>query len=213
MGHMLEKKQLINADLMNGNTPFHEAGHLWINWAKENRSDLHNAGVKKIEGSKYLQDVKNNKAYQDNASKLPEADREAYYKAEALAKAIGDNGEKFVTEAQKADFKTWVKELWKSIAIHFGIRDMSAEDISKMTLDEFSKKVVADIVSPESQKTAKEEVKVEEKAPVEFSVEEAYKQLPKTKNLRENAQKTLINSNFDKIIEQLIKNDKIQKKC
>lgn len=206
-------KIVLNADLMNGNTPFHEAGHLWINWAKENRSDLHNAGVKKIEGSKYLQDVKNNKAYQDNASKLPEADREAYYKAEALAKAIGDNGEKFVTEAQKADFKTWVKELWKSIAIHFGIRDMSAEDISKMTLDEFSKKVVADIVSPESQKTAKEEVKVEEKAPVEFSVEEAYKQLPKTKNLRENAQKTLINSNFDKIIEQLIKNDKIQKKC
>ena len=53
----------------------------------------------------------------------------------------------------------------------------------------------------------------EEKAPVEFSVEEAYKQLPKAKNLRENAQKTLINSNFDKIVEQLIKNDKIQKKC
>ena len=206
-------KIVLNADLMNGNTPFHEAGHLWINWAKENRSDLHDAGMKKIEGSKYLQDVKNNKAYQDNAAKLPEADREAYFKAEALAKAIGDNGEKFVTEAQKADFKTWVKDLWKSIAIHFGIRDMSPEDISKMTLDEFSKKVVADIVNVETEKKAKLEIEIEEKAPVEFSVEEVYKQLPKSKNLRESAQKTLINSNFDKIVEQLIKNDKIQKKC
>jgi hypothetical protein len=206
-------KIVLNADLMNGNTPFHEAGHLWINWAKENRSDLHDAGMKKIEGSKYLQDVKNNKAYQDNAAKLPEADREAYFKAEALAKAIGDNGEKFVTEAQKADFKSWVKDLWKSIAIHFGIRDMSPEDISKMTLDEFSKKVVADIVNVEPEKKAKLEIETEEKAPVEFSVEEVYKQLPKSKNLRESAQKTLINSNFDKIVEQLIKNDKIQKKC
>jgi hypothetical protein len=69
-----------------------------------------------------------------------------------------------------------------------------------------------------AKKTAKkeelaEEVKVEEKTPVEFSIEEIYKELPKAKNLRETAQKNLINSNFDKIVEQLIKNDKIQKKC
>jgi hypothetical protein len=206
-------KIVLNADLMNGNTPFHEAGHLWLSWAKENRSDLHDAGMAKIENSTYLKDVKNNKVYQENAAKLPEGEREAYFKSEALAKAIGDNGEKFVNEAQKSDFKKWVKQLWESVAAHFGLRDMSADDISKMTLDEFSKKVVGDIISPESQKTVKEEVTTEEKAPIEFSVEEAYNQLPKAKKLRENAQKTLINSNFDKIVEQLIKNDKIQKKC
>lgn len=206
-------KIVLNADLMNGNTPFHEAGHLWLSWAKENRSDLHDAGMAKIENSKYLKDVKNNEVYQENAAKLPESEREDYFKSEALAKAIGDNGEKFVNEAQKSDFKKWVKQLWETVATHFGLRDMSADDISKMTLDEFSQKVVGDIISPESQKIAKEEVTVEEKAPIEFSLEEAYNQLPKAKKLRENAQKTLINSNFDKIIEQLIKNDKIQKKC
>ena len=206
-------KIVLNADLMNGNTPFHEAGHLWLSWAKENRTDLHDAGMDKIKNSAYLKDVKNNKVYQENASKLPKGEREAYFMSEALAKAIGDNGEKFVTQAQKSDFKKWIKDLWETIATNFGLRDMSAEDISNMTLDEFSKKVVADIVGPESQKTGKEEVKVGEKAPVEFSVEEIYKELPKAKNLRETAQKNLINSNFDKIVEQLIKNDKIQKKC
>jgi hypothetical protein len=206
-------KIVLNADLMNGNTPFHEAGHLWLSWAKENRSDLHDAGMGKIENSTYLKDVKNNKVYQENASKLPKGEREAYFKSEALAKAIGDNGEKFVTEAQKSDFKKWVKELWETVATHFGLRDMSAEDISKMTLDEFSKKVVADIVNNEPEKKAKLEVETEEKAPVEFSVEDVYKQLPKAKNLRESAQKVLINNNFDKIIDELIKSDKIQKKC
>ena len=206
-------KIVLNADLMNGNTPFHEAGHLWLSWAKENRTDLHDAGMDKIKNSVYLKDVKNNKVYQENASKLPKGEREAYFMSEALAKAIGDNGEKFVTQAQKSDFKKWVKDLWETIATYFGLRDMSPEDISNMTLDEFSKRVVADIVGPESQKTGKEEVKVEEKTPVEFSIEEIYKELPKAKNLRETAQKNLINSNFDKIVEQLIKNDKIQKKC
>ena len=142
-------KIVLNSDVMNGNTPFHEAGHLWLSWAKENREDLHDAGMAKIEGSKYLSDVKNNPVYQENAAKLPESERENYFKSEALAKAIGDNGEKFVTEAQKADFKQWLKDLWDTIATHFGIKDMTAEQISNMTLDEFSKKVVADIVSQE----------------------------------------------------------------
>jgi len=156
-------KIVLNADLMNGNTPFHEAGHLWLSWAKENRSDLHDAGMGKIENSKYLQDVKNNKVYQENASKLPEAEREAYFKAEALAKAIGDNGERFVNEAQKSDFKKWLKDLWETIATHFGLRDMTAEEISNLTLDDFSKKVAADIVGEQKgKKSVKAEIPVVE---------------------------------------------------
>ena len=152
-------KIVLNADLMNGNTPFHEAGHLWLSWAKENRSDLHDAGMGKIENSKYLQDVKNNKVYQENASRLPEIEREAYFKSEALAKAIGDNGERFVNEAQKSDFKKWINDLWETIATQFGLRDMTVEQISDLTLDEFSKKVVSDIIGEQK---GKKSIKVEE---------------------------------------------------
>ena len=165
-------KIILNADLMNGNTPFHEAGHLWLGWAKNNRPDLHDAGMAKIEDSQYLQDVKNNPVYQENAAKLPEADRENYFKSEALAKAIGDNGEKFVTEAQKSDFKQWVKDLWKSIADHFGIRNLSTDEINNMTLDDFSKKIAADIVDnrkniPEAETTTEENIQPEKEEPVE----------------------------------------------
>ena len=161
-------KIVLNADLMNGNTPFHEAGHLWLSWAKENRSDLHDAGMSKIEKSKYLQDVVNNKVYQENASKLPESERDAYFKSEALAKAIGDNGERFVNEAQKSDFRKWVKDLWETIATQFGLRDLTAEQISNLTLDEFSKKVVSDIVGEQKGKKSvqAEAPKIEVEEPV-----------------------------------------------
>jgi len=187
-------KIVLNADLMNGNTPFHEAGHLWLNWAKENRSDLHDAGIRKIENSKYLQDVKNNKVYQENAAKLPKGEREAYFKEEALAKAIGDNGERFVNEAQKSDFRKWIKNSWETIATHFGLRGMTADEVSNLTLDEFSKKVVADIIN--EQKGGKEVQK-------EKTTQEVYKDLTRIEK------RQIINSKFDELIKEL----KIEKIC
>jgi len=197
-------KIVLNADLMNGNTPFHEAGHLWLNWARESRADLHEAGMTKIEGSKYLQDVKNNPVYQENASKLPELERDAYFKSEALAKAIGDNGEQFVNSAKKADFKQWLKDLWTSIADQFGLRDMTAEQISDLTLDEFSKKVVSDIVGKE--KVVEKGLETEgiiEPAKMERKYEEIYKDLTNIEK------RQIINSKFEKLLEEL----KIEKIC
>ena len=202
-------KIVLNADLMNGNTPFHEAGHLWLSWAKGNRADLHDAGMMKIENSKYLLDVKNNPVYQENAAKLPESEREAYFKSEALAKAIGDNGEKFVTAAQKSDFKQWLKDLWISIADHFGLRTMSAEQISNMTLDEFSKKVVGDIIEAKPKEPA--EIKNEGELKAEY--ENKLLSDGKSKKRQENVRKTIIDSNFDEIVKDLIRNNKIEKIC
>jgi hypothetical protein len=136
---------ILNGDKMNANTAVHEPAHVWISWAEQNRPDLHEAGLDKVKGSQYLEDVKNDPFYQEQASKLPEDQRELYYQKEALAKAIGDQGEKFVTNAQKASFKSWIFALWKSVIKQFGIQNMSAEDVSKMTLDEFSQKVAAHI--------------------------------------------------------------------
>lgn len=139
-------KIYLNGEKMNGNTPIHETGHIWIDWAQKNRPDLHQAGMEKIEGSQYLQDVKENKSYQEQADKLPEEQREEFYKKEALAKAIGDNGEKFVQESKARDFKLWLKNMWDAVSQHFGIRGMTADEISNLSLDEFSKKIAADIL-------------------------------------------------------------------
>ena len=152
----------LNGDYVNPNTPIHEAGHIWTNWAEQNRGDLFNAGLSKIEGSRYLKDVQSNPFYQEQASKLPESQRQEYFRKEALAKAIGDNGEKFVTEAKKNDFKQWILNLWRNVIREFGIRDMSAEQLSKLTIDEFSKKVAADIFGGKAEKVKTQEYAVQE---------------------------------------------------
>ena len=148
-------KIFLNGEKMNPNSPIHEAGHIWTSWAEQNRPDLHEAGLAKVENSTYLEDVKNNKFYKEQASKLSDTEKELYYKKEALAKAIGDNGEKFATETQKSSFKEWISSMWRAVVKEFGIRDMSAEQVSKLTIDEFGKKVAADIFAgKESKKTS-----------------------------------------------------------
>lgn len=145
-GFVKDGEITLNGDKKTANTPIHEAGHIWIGKVKEKNPELYKAGMDKVDGSKYLEDVKNEKLYQDEAAKLPEDMQEDYFKEEALAKAIGDNGEKFATDAKKSDFKTWVLSMWKAVAKEFGLHNMSPEEVSKLTLDEFSKKAAADIL-------------------------------------------------------------------
>ena len=145
-GFVKDGEITLNGDKKTANTPIHEAGHIWIGKVKEKNPELYKAGMDKVDGSKYLEDVKNEKLYQDEAAKLPEDMQEDYFKEEALAKAIGDNGERFATDAKKSDFKTWVLSMWKAVAKEFGLHNMSPEEVSKLTLDEFSKKAAADIL-------------------------------------------------------------------
>lgn len=145
-GFELNGQIYLNDELINPNTPIHEAGHIWIDWAQQDRPDLFEQGMNKIEGSTYLEDVKQNSFYNEQANKLPEADRELYYKKEALAKAIGDNGEKFATETEKKSFKEWLISMWRGVIKHFGIKTLTPDELSKLTIDEFSTMIAADIL-------------------------------------------------------------------
>jgi hypothetical protein len=153
----------LNQDYVSSNPPIHEAGHIWTNWAEQNRPDLYEAGIKKVAKSSYLKDVKSNKFYQEQAAKLPKDQQETYYKKEALAKAIGDNGEKFATENERKNFKDWVMNMWRAVVKEYGIRDLSAEEVSKMNIDEFSRKVAADIFGGKAEAPKAEPAKAEAK--------------------------------------------------
>jgi hypothetical protein len=155
LGFTHNGKIYLNGEKITAKTTMEEAGHVWVNWAKENRADLHKAGLDKIAGSQYLADVMADKNYQAEALKVGKKGSKAYnlYMAEeALAKAIADEGAKFVTESKKADFKQWLVEIWKAVAKEFGIRDLSPKQISKLTLEQFAKKVAADVFNEEPAK-------------------------------------------------------------
>ena len=142
----------LNGSLLNANTPIHEAGHIWMDWVESNNPDLFFQGLEKVRGTEYIKKVKDNKFYQDQANKLPEERRERYFETEALAKAIGDQGESIVNENKKKTIKDWLKSLWEAVGNRFGIRDMSSEDISNLTLDQFAKLAAGDILSAAEEK-------------------------------------------------------------
>jgi hypothetical protein len=147
-GFAQEGRIILNGDKVNSKTLLEQAGHLWLDWARDNRSDLFEEGLKKVEDTPYLEQAKQSKFHQERVRRMPLEDRETYFRKQALANAIGDNGESIVNKAKKKDIKDWLSSLWSSVAELFGIRDKTADQVRQMTLGEFSSMVAADILSP-----------------------------------------------------------------
>ena len=151
-GAVYQGKLYLNPSLENYNTPIHEFGHVWMNVAKEANPELYKKGLSLVKGSKYEQDVLNNKAYQkvikqmrkDGAS---EQEINDYIQEEALATAIGDKGESFVSASQKKSFKDWLSTLYGFVRKLTGISKYTAKQLEDITLDEFTQAVAVDLLS------------------------------------------------------------------
>ena len=154
-GAVYQGKLYLNPAVENFNTPVHEFGHIWINTVKQVKPELYNKGLDLIqsEGSQYVEDVKNSADYQRVIKEMrkqgvSEEDINTYILEEALATAIGDQGEAF-TEAAKSSFKSWLNELFDFIKKLTGISKVTSEQLSNMTLEEFTQAVVVDLLSGE----------------------------------------------------------------
>jgi hypothetical protein len=148
LGFTQDGKIYLNSEAINPNTPIHESGHIWVEHAKQNNPEIYNRGIELVseKGNRYLEKVKANKFYQDEANKLPENEIEEYYQHEALATAIGDKGAQFVTEAKKATFKEWLNNLWNSIKEAAGFKGITADELQNLTFEEFAKRAAKEIL-------------------------------------------------------------------
>lgn len=151
LGFSHNGKIYLNAEHLNPNTPIHEAGHLMLEFLKQNDTKVYNRGIELVTGSHYYDSVKQNKFYKDEANKLPADQREEYFKQEALAAAIGDRGAQFVTEAKKKGFAEWLNNLWEAVKNTLGLKNITAKELSELTLDEFSKRAAADILRQQTE--------------------------------------------------------------
>jgi hypothetical protein len=150
LGFSYDNRMYLNGEKLNPNTIIHEAGHIWTEWIKNNDTKLYDKGMELVEKSPYLQKAKNSKFYQEQADKLAtEEQREAYFKHEALAMAIGDKGAQFVLESKKESFQDWLKTLWTKIKNLTGFKDLTAEEFQNLTFDQFSKMAVKEILGTE----------------------------------------------------------------
>jgi hypothetical protein len=189
LGFTFNGKIYLNGEKITAQTTMEEAGHIWVNWSKENAVDLYKAGLSKVKGSKYLAEVEANKSYQKEALKLGKKGSPAYnnyMKEEALAKAIADNGAKFVTETRKNDFIQWVNEMWKQVAKAFGIRDLSSKQIKALTLEEFAKMAAADVFAKEKQEFPENVLDIAKETGLSpQQVQNTYKKYDGSKNIEE----------------------------
>ena len=137
----------LNTETMGLDTPIHEFGHLHLDWLKENRTDLYQAGLSLIkknkeEAQQYINTVK------ETQPDLKEGTEK--FNNEVLAQVIGDQGARLVNSNKENTLADWLKGVWEAIKNFIGLTDYTAEQVANMTLAEFGTASAAEILSGSS---------------------------------------------------------------
>lgn len=129
----------LNSDVLNLNTPIHEFGHLWVSQIRNHFPDVWDKGNELFANSTYLKEVQVDPNYR-HLNLDQQID-------EAMARAIGDNGEREVSKTLFEKIIDWIADVWKRIGSRFGIENLTAEQISKLTLKDFTDIATSELLS------------------------------------------------------------------
>ena len=148
-------KIYLNGDKLNLETPAHEAGHIFRDWAKENAPDLYKAATKLMSRpNKYREMVLANETYKEQIRQMKANGATAeqineFIADEALAHMIGDRAAKIVEN--RSQFVQWLKDLWERIKLSMpGAKDFENKTLSdfyKMTWEQFGNAATERILS------------------------------------------------------------------
>lgn len=146
----------INAAHLNFETPIHEYGHLWNEWAKKNHGDLWQRG---IELAKESDAFKRLKQEAQNEGSVYNGMTDDQLADEVLADAIGKKGQSMYDPkdwTRTARVKNWFTQLWHRIGEALGFRkrlpDMAVGD---MSFDDIIRTAAGDILSGKRMKGAR----------------------------------------------------------
>ena len=129
----------LNPDEVSLNTPIHEFGHLWVSQVKEHFPDLWAKGKELFLESDYLRKVQADENYRhlDLDGQIDEA----------MARAIGDRGEQELDKTLLEKILDWIAEVWEKIGGVFGIDNLTSEQISNLTLQDFTDMATSELLS------------------------------------------------------------------
>ena len=132
----------LNPDEVSLNTPIHEFGHLWVSQVKEHFPELWAKGKELFLESDYLRKVQADPNYQhlDLDGQIDEA----------MARAIGDRGEQELDKTLLEKILDWIAEVWDKIGGVFGIDNLTSEQISNLTLQDFTDMATSELLSGEN---------------------------------------------------------------
>lgn len=129
----------LNPDEVSLNTPIHEFGHLWVSQVKGHFPELWAKGKELFLESDYLRKVQADPNYQhlDLDGQIDEA----------MARAIGDRGEQELDKTLLEKILDWIAEVWEKIGGVFGIDNLTSEQISNLTLQDFTDMATSELLS------------------------------------------------------------------
>ena len=129
----------LNPDEVSLNTPIHEFGHLWVSQVKGHFPELWEKGKELFLESDYLRKVQADPNYQhlDLDGQIDEA----------MARAIGDRGEQELDKTLLEKILDWIAEVWEKIGGVFGIDNLTSEQISNLTLQDFTDMATSELLS------------------------------------------------------------------
>ncbi len=132
----------LNPDEVSLNTPIHEFGHLWVSQVKGHFPELWAKGKELFLESDYLRKVQADPNYQhlDLDGQIDEA----------MARAIGDRGEQELDKTLLEKILDWIAEVWDKIGGVFGIDNLTSEQISNLTLQDFTDMATSELLSGEN---------------------------------------------------------------
>ena len=196
----------LNKDRLNLNTPIHEFGHLYMPIVKQQFPEFFAKGVELIKQTAYYEEVKNDPNYSN-------LDEDGVID-EALNRAVGDNGAKIVKEkGVGAKLLEWIKALWERLGKIFGIKDLTSEQISNLTMKDWVDLVNAEMLKG---KKLKSNVKVSDNG-FYSTVENALDKLSQEKGTKDQFKAMLLKNGakqaemdwmgFDELPEKLTKAD------
>ena len=129
----------LNPDEVSLNTPIHEFGHLWVSQVKGHFPELWEKGKELFLESDYLRKVQADPNYRhlDLDGQIDEA----------MARAIGDRGEQELDKTLLEKILDWIAEVWDKIGGVFGIENLTSEQISNLTLQDFTDMATSELLS------------------------------------------------------------------
>ena len=170
----------VNPDIHNSesaifNTAIHEMGHVWTDFLQttEKGREIYNKGVELVKETDVYK--KQLEVFNGDVAKAAN---------EALAILIGNKGETITQGALKSEFTEWLLGLWNYIKQEFKLsKDLTAEDVQGLTLDQFLGTALADILSGEEIKTTKKQ-RAEMKSSAAFKKADASSRGTKLSNFK-----------------------------
>ena len=133
------------------NTAIHEMGHVWTDYLKTTKKgrEIYNKGAEIVQKTnEFKKQLKN---FDGDVAKATD---------EAMAILIGNKGETIIEGANRSKFVDWLMGMWEYVKSQFKMsKDLTAQEIQDMTLDDFLGTAMADILSGKEIKLSDKQMK------------------------------------------------------